>query len=235
MGISGEDEKVPAAVVSRFHEYSLKNNTYSAVTLQMSRYVSKDNYGTVSENETAPSNRWVEVKFKKDAPLSLNTDSNGNSVYMDEFINYLINKYGMASSPTGIEDIRDNERDFRASTHPRIHPNNVTCKESIKKSVELAKVIKTADPSAEVFGYASYGFMGYYSLQDAPNWNQVKGEHRWLISWYLEQMKKASDSFGKRLLDVLDLHWYPEAKDGNIRLCFNGENDTLKENAIAKM
>ncbi|WP_232841896.1 glycoside hydrolase family 44 protein [Caldicellulosiruptor acetigenus] len=236
MGITGSDATIPAIVVSKFHEESLKNNAYSAITLQMAGYVAKDKNGTVSESETAPSSRWAEVKFSKNGPLSLTPDLNDSYVYMDEFINYLINKYGKASSTTGIKGyILDNEPDLWSSTHPRIHPNKVTCQELISKSVELAKVIKTLDPSAEVFGYASYGFMGYYSLQDAPDWNQVKGNHRWFISWYLEQMKKASDSYGKRLLDVLDLHWYPEARGGNIRICFDGENDTSREVAIARM
>ncbi|WAM33659.1 glycoside hydrolase family 9 protein [Caldicellulosiruptor morganii] len=236
MGITGNDKKVPAAVVSKFHEQSIKQNAYSAITLQMAGYVAKDGNGTVSESETAPSPRWAEVKFKKDGALSLQPDVNDNYVYMDEFINYLINKYGKASSATGIKGyILDNEPDLWSATHPRIHPQKVTCSELINKSVELAKVIKTLDPDAEVFGPASYGFAGYLTLQDAPDWNQVKGNHRWFLSWYLEQMKKASDSFGKRLLDVLDIHWYPEAQGGGVRICFDGENNTSRDVAIARM
>jgi len=163
-------------------------------------------YGA-NQSETAPSSRWAEVKFRKNAPLSLNPDTSDNYVYMDELLNYLISKYGKANTSTGIKGyLLDNEPDLWSSTHPRIHPNKVSCSELISKSIELAKVIKDMDPDAMVFGYESYGFMGYYSLQDAPDWNSVKGNHEWFIGYYLQKMKEASDSYGKRLLDVLSLH-----------------------------
>lgn len=235
-GISSIDRYTPAAVISAFHEKSIEHKAYSAITLQMAGYVSKDTSGEVSESEKAPSNRWAQVKFKKDGKLSLNPDTKDNYVYMDELINYLIKKYGDASKPTGIKGyILDNEPDLWASTHPRIHPQKTTCKELIEKSVELSKVIKSLDPKAEVFGYTSYGFGGYLSLQDAPDWNTVKGNHDWFISWYLEQMKKASDKYGKRLLDVLSLNWYSEARGNNLRINFDGAEDTSREVSIARM
>ena len=87
-----------------------------------------------------------------------------------------------------------------------------TCQELIQKSVALARSVKNIDPSAELFGPVSYGFSGYYDLQTAPDWGTVsKGKlYTWFLDYYLDQMKKASDTTGKRLLDVLDLHWYSE-------------------------
>ena len=34
-------------------------------------------------------------------------------------------------------------------------------------------------------------------------------------------MKAAEDSAGHRLVDYLDLHWYPEAKGGGARIVFD--------------
>ncbi|MEN3012298.1 MAG: glycoside hydrolase family 44 protein [Dictyoglomus thermophilum] len=237
MGIPENQYNVPAIVLTKFHDQSLSMGAISLITLQMAGYVAKDNNGTVSESETAPSPRWAEVKFRKNATFSLNPDISDNYVYMDELLNYLINKYGKANTNTGIKGyILDNEPDLWSSTHPRIHPNRVTCNELISKSIDLAKVIKEMDPDAMVLGYESYGFMGYYSLQDAPDWNQVKGNHRWFISYYLERMKQASESYGKRLLDVLSIHWYPEARSSSgVRICFDGESATDKDTSIARM
>ncbi len=236
MGIPQSDYNKPGIVLTTFHDKSLNMGAISLITLQMAGYVAKDANGTVKEEETAPSPRWAEVKFKKNASLSLNPDTSDNYIYIDELINFLIEKYGNANTNTGIKGyLLDNEPDLWFSTHPRIHPNKVTCDELIQKSIELAKVVKDMDPYAEVFGYESYGFMGFYSLQDAPDWNQVKGKHRWFISYYLEKMKEASQSYGKKLLDVLSIHWYPEAKGGNTRICFDGENATDKEVSIARM
>ena len=46
----------------------------------------------------------------------------------------------------------------------------------------------------------------------------TKTKYDWAISAYLGEMKKKSDEAGKRLLDVLTVHWYPEAK-GDKRIC----------------
>ena len=65
-----------------------------------------------------------------------------------------------------------------------------------------------------VFGPVNYGWYGYVRLQDAPD-----AADRDFHDFYLSQMKAASDAAGKRLLDVLDLHWYPEAESSdNIRI-----------------
>uniref|UniRef100_A0A7C3RJ23 Beta-mannanase n=1 Tax=Dictyoglomus thermophilum TaxID=14 RepID=A0A7C3RJ23_DICTH len=237
MGIPQSDYNKPAIVLTKFHDKSLEMGAISLITLQMAGYVAKDANGSVSEEETAPSSRWAEVKFRKGSNLSLNPDTNDNFVYIDELLNFLITKYGNSDSQTGIKGyLLDNEPDLWNSTHPRIHPQKVTCNELITKSIELAKVIKEMDPKALVFGYESYGFMGFYSLQDAPDWNNVKGNHKWFISYYLQKMREASEQFGKRLLDVLSIHWYPEARSSSgVRICFDGEGAEDKDICIARM
>jgi mannan endo-1,4-beta-mannosidase len=53
---------------------------------------------------------------------------------------------------------------------------------------------------------------GFYDLQSAPDWQRVKAGFSWYLDYYLDTMKKAEATSGKRLLDVLDVHWYPEAR-----------------------
>src|SRR4029450_3192645 len=50
---------------------------------------------------------------------------------------------------------------------------------------------------------------------------------------YLKQMKTASDAAGKRLIDVLDLHWYPEAHGTNNIRIING--DTSPQTIAARL
>ncbi|WP_234122456.1 glycoside hydrolase family 44 protein [Clostridium hydrogenum] len=218
--VPGEKRNEPASVITTFHDKSLAEGVpYSLVTLQAAGYVSADGNGAVAKNETAPSNRWKEVKFHKGGPLSLTPDLNDNYVYMDEFVNFLVNKYGKASSLTGIKGYSlDNEPSLWSSTHSEVHPNKTTCAEILNKDVELSKTVKGIDPTAEVFGPALYGFSAFNSFNDAPDWSSVKGNYSWFIDYYLDNMKKQSDAAGKRLLDVLDLHWYPEATGGGSRI-----------------
>jgi hypothetical protein len=213
----------PASVITSFHDQNqTKNIPYSLVTLQAAGFVSADSSGTVSEAEAAPSTRWKEVKFNKGSALSLTPDTTDGSVYMDELVNFLTYKYGSASTSKGIKAYAiDNEPALWPHTHARIHPGQTTCSEILGKNVELSKVIKKLDPASEVYGPVLYGFGAYNDFQGSPDWNNVKENYRWFLDYYLDNMKKNSESEGKRLLDVLDLHWYPEAQGGGIRITTN--------------
>ncbi|PYG86898.1 dockerin type I repeat protein [Ruminiclostridium sufflavum DSM 19573] len=216
---------VPGIVASDFHEKNqAAGEAYSLVTLQAAGYVSADGNGTVAEEDAAPSDRWKEVKFTKDAPLSTTPDTTDDYIYMDEYVNFLVNKYGNASSATGVKGYAiDNEPALWVGTHPRIHPEKPACAEIIDKNIELAKAVKKVDPFAETFGLVAYGFSEYNTFQDAPDWDSLKGNYNWFLDYYLDSMKKASDAEGKRLIDVLDLHWYPEARGGGERITFGGD------------
>ncbi|HUI28664.1 MAG TPA: glycoside hydrolase family 44 protein [Candidatus Acidoferrales bacterium] len=218
--IPSDSSNIPAIVTEAFYNQAHQIGSYPLVTLQMAGFVAKDKNGTVDSSETAPSSRWAYVAFQKGSHLSLQPDTGDDTVFMDEYVNFLVSKYGTASAPTGIRGYElDNEPDLWNSTHPRLHPLQPTCQEIISRSVNLSRAVKKIDSSAEIFGPVSYGFNGYLSFQGAPDWSTVsagKG-YSWFLDYYLDQMKRASDSTGKRLLDVLDLHWYPEAQgsDGN--------------------
>ncbi len=211
-GITGADALKPGIVITAFHDTSLAMNCYSLVTLQAAGYVAADFNGTVAQSETAPSPRWKEVKFAKGSPFALFPDTTDNFVYMDEEVNFLVTKYDHGQIPHGIRGYEiDNEPGLWSSTHPRIHPNQPTVAEYISKSSALSKAVKAVDPSAEIFGGVMYGYNEYLTFQNAPDWNSYKSFGTY-INAYLSSMKDSSDNFGKRLLDVLDLHWYPEAQ-----------------------
>jgi mannan endo-1,4-beta-mannosidase len=219
-GVPGDSSDVPGIVTVTFYRRALQFNAYPLVTLQMAGFVAKDKNGVVDSAQTAPSSRWAYVKFEKGAPLSLAPDVSDDSVCMEEYMNFLVHTLGTSGSGSGIRGYAlDNEPALWPSTHPRIHPLQSTCRELLQKSVSLARAVKTIDSSADVFGPVAYGFSSYLNFQSAPDWASVStGKlYTWFLDYYLDQMKKASDTTGRRLLDVLDLHWYPEAQgnDGN--------------------
>lgn len=47
------------------------------------------------------------------------------------------------------------------------------------------------------------------------------------IEWYLDRAKAAEASAGKRLVDYLDLHWYPEAQGGGQRVIDENNSDAV--------
>jgi len=212
------DPGTPGIVTTTFLNEALSVGAYPLVTLQMAGYVAKDKNGTVSLAETAPSSRWDKVQFVKGSAFSLSPDITDTSVYMDEYVNYLVEAYGLANTETGVKGYElDNEPALWQSTHPRIHPNKPTCQEVTQKGIALSNAVKNVDSSAEIFGPVLYGFGAYYDFQSATDWNTVKSgkSYSWFIDYYLDEMKKAETTYGKRLLDVLDVHWYPEARGDN--------------------
>jgi len=226
-GISGSSSD-PARVMTTFHDESIRIGAETVITLQMAGYVSADGGGSVSENQAAPSNRWKEVKFRKDAAFDLNPDKSDDHVYMDEFINYMVNRYGDASSENGVRWYSlDNEPGLWSHTHPRIHAAPVGVVELVERSIELALAVKAVDPNAKIVGPALYGFGAYENLQGAPDWQSEK-IGRWFIDYFLDKMRQAEQDYGKRLLDVLDVHWYPEAMGDN-RIVFSDSPGTEKD------
>lgn len=192
-----------------------KNDAYPLTTLQLAGYVSADMDGEVTKAEAAPSDRWNKVELVKGSEFADTPDLNDGVVYMDEYVNYLVNTLGSASQG-GIRGYSmDNEPGLWHMTHERMHPEQATCEEIIEKNITMAKAVKEIDPDAEIFGPALYGYSSFMSFVDAPDWREIKSwhpEYRWFVDYYLDRMRQAEEENGVRLLDVLDVHYYTEAK-----------------------
>lgn len=208
----------PADCVKQLTEEAARYGVnYKLTTLQLAGYAAADKDGTVTEEEAAPSARWNEVKLTKGAEFAAEPDLTDGTVYMDEYVNYIISKYGDSQSETGIQGYSlDNEPALWHHTHSRIHAKPVGIEELSSKSIEMAAAIKKLDPKAEVFGPALYGYTAYDHLADDDNsteWETVRdaNNYHWYLDAYLDAMSKASEEAGTRLLDVLDIHYYSES------------------------
>lgn len=220
------ERRLPARAVEKLHSAFSPRKQYLQATVQMAGYVSADFNGTVSEGETAPGARWKKVVFEKAGALSLAPNTGDGEVYMDEFVNYVAAKVGKA--PAGGIDAwsLDNEPGLWRHTHPRIHPAVLNVASMIEKSAAAAKAVKKIDADAEVYGPATYGWGEMKSL-DGGDWTTTYSrQYDWYISAYLALMKAESEKAGKRLLDVLDFHWYPEA-EGDCRIIIANSCDQV--------
>lgn len=235
-GMTKTEAETPAIVLTSFAKAAVKAGAYSLVTLPMAGYVANDNLKSVTQEETAPSERFAEIIDRKPGELSMTPDLTDGVVYSDELMNFLINTLGDSTTETGIKGYcLDNEPALWSETHARIHPEKVTVDELISRTVSLASVIKDFDPNAEVFGPVLYGFNAYLSLQEADDWQSTyKNKYSWFIDCYLDKMKKAEEETGVRLLDVLDVHYYSEAySENNHRVSFDG--DISRETQYARV
>jgi len=154
--------------------------------------------------------RFAKNHPRKGSAFSSSPDPNDDAVYQDELVAYLESNWGDVPIYVSL----DNEPELWSSTHARIHPAAVTYAELVARSIAFADAAKDAWPEVPVLGFVSYGYAGYTNLQSASD----AGAHGPFIPYYLEQMEAAEASTGHRLLDLLDVHWYPEARGGGIRI-----------------
>lgn len=185
------------------------------VTVPMAGWVAGDASG-VCPTSPAPTDAQIAARFqpvfpRKGAPFAYPPDLADGKVYADEMAAFLESTFPSAQTDPArrILYALDNEPELWSDSHAEMHPARTTYDEVAKKSVALASAIKDAAPGALVLGPESYGWNGYVSLQDAPD-----AGGRDFLDFYLDSMREAEQAKGKRLLDVLDLHWFSEAKGG---------------------
>ena len=197
------------------------------LTIPMAGYVSADI--TPGGDVRHSGANYLQTRFRpelpaKNAPFTLTPDPAAPAVYQDEFVNWIKTKYpyGTSDAQRPIWFLLDNEPDLWSETHAEVHPKPVTYEELTRLSRQYAAAIKAVEPDALVFGPVSYGWNGFVSLQNAPDANG-----RDFLEFYLTQMAAAEKQSGKRLLDVLDVHWYPEAQGGGKRIIESGTDPAL--------
>ncbi len=210
---------VPGLGYTKLIDQSNSINQDSIVTLQLAGYVSAPIFGQDLNSQPAPSQYFYPVQFAKGAPFCSppnNPNTSDGVVYMDEFVNFLVWKYGYAGTPTGVKFYcLDNEVDAWQATHYEVHPAKPGAQEVRDQGVACATAVKNVDPNCQIMGPVLCTFEGFKTMGGAPDWDSVKGSRPWFISYYLDEMKKASDANGRRIFDILDVHWYPPEADGN--------------------
>jgi hypothetical protein len=114
--------------------------------------------------------------------------------------------------------ILDNEPSLWSDTHRDVHPDPLGQDELLQRTVAYASAIRGADPETPIAGPAEWGWTGYlYSGIDRATGIGLRPDRRAhgdipLIAWYLQKLAEHEKTKGVRLLDVLDLHFYPQAE-----------------------
>jgi hypothetical protein len=153
--------------------------------------------------------RFDENVARKGAAFAATPDLTDGKVYQDEAVDYLKRTWGDVPILFSL----DNEPDLWSSTHARIHPAPVGYDELASRTERFAAAVKDVWPEAPVLGFVSYGYAGYTTLQNAPD-----GAGRPFIPYFLGRIRDAEATAGHRLVDYLDLHWYPEARGDGVRI-----------------
>ncbi|MFE8604136.1 glycoside hydrolase family 44 protein [Archangium violaceum] len=111
--------------------------------------------------------------------------------------------------------ILDNEPMLWNTTHRDVHPEPVTYDELLERTIAYGTAVRQADPEGLIAGPAEWGWTNYFnSAADvAPGGNKKDRKAHGntpLIAWYLKKLAEHEKQTGVRVLDVLDLHFYPQ-------------------------
>ncbi len=150
----------------------------------------------------------------------LDTSVVATPAFVQQWINHLKGLYGAANAG-GVRFYNlDNEPMLWNSTHRDVHPAPLSYDEERDRTYSYGAAIKAADPAAKTLGPVEWGWSGYfYSALDMASpgawWNNPVDRNAHggleLTAWYLNQMKLYDQAHSLRILDYLDLHFYPEA------------------------
>ncbi|HEX4384530.1 MAG TPA: glycoside hydrolase family 44 protein [Myxococcales bacterium] len=113
--------------------------------------------------------------------------------------------------------IIDNEPTLWQDTHRDVHPNAVTYDELLDRTIRYASAVRAADPKATIAGFAGWGWTSlFFSAADLTgrvHSDRLTHGTTPLLPWWLRRVREQEQRTGVRLIDVLDVHWYPQGKD----------------------
>jgi hypothetical protein len=127
--------------------------------------------------------------------------------------------------------ILDNEPMLWHITHRDVHPEPVSYDELLERTIAYGSAIRRADPDARIAGPAEWGWLAYHhSAKDAMTGVMLRPDRRMhgdkpLIPWYLGKLREYQQRTGVTLLDILDVHFYPQGDGVRLEDATGGRTD----------
>ncbi len=173
----------------------------------------------------------------------LDTSFVSGTVWARQMIAHLKSRHGTAADGGVKFYALDNEPMLWDSTHRDVHPVPATYNEIWNKTVDYAGAIKLEEPDAKVFGPVTWGYCDLFgSAADDCVLGPDRAAHGGLpfVQWYLRQVCAYEQANDVRLVDYLDLHYYPQGSNvvdfsNNIGVSENVENSAKRLRSLKEM
>lgn len=219
------------SAANRFVDQNLSTGTQTLLTLPLSGYVangvqhacgfdvtkygpqqSVEPYRSRCGNGVRPDGTRITGNDPLDAAIAAPPS------FTAGWVNFLKARYG-AAGDGGVRFYNlDNEPDLWFETHRDVRPVGWKYQEFRNATTAYASAVKAADPGAQLLGPVVHGWTYYwYGAYDGqredwstPDDRLANGDMPF-VPWYLQQLKQYEDANSVRLLDYLDLHYYPQA------------------------
>ena len=194
-----------------------KDRTYAGCSFRVSVYgaqQSTDPWAPDCGNGRRPDGSLITGNNPNDASTPIDES------FVTAWVNHLSSLHGSAAQGGVRFYSLDNEPMLWNSTHRDVYPAPASYDELRNRTLQYAAAIKGADPTAQTLGPVVWGWTAYfYSALDVAAggawWQNPLDRNAHggtpFIPWYLQQMAAYEQQHGSRLLDYLDLHYYPQA------------------------
>jgi hypothetical protein len=154
---------------------------------------------------------------RKPGPMVDHPDPASTTVYQDEWIHHLVTRF--AAQPAAVSLIAmDNEPDLWSETHADVHPVRMGYEDMFQAFESYATAAKAQAPFARVLGPDVSGWTSYeYSALDRGTDNfrthadRLAHGDQPFLAWWLARVAREDKTRGMRSLDLLDVHFYPQA------------------------
>lgn len=103
----------------------------------------------------------------------------------------------------------DNEPDLWGYTHYDVHPTCTSYDEIRDTYIRYASAVRDVAPQSELLGPVSCCWYFYWNSA-AGAADRANHDDQDFLPWFLGQLRQHDAQHGRRTLDVLDVHFYPE-------------------------
>lgn len=221
------------SVVNRFIDTNRAAGADTLLVLPLSGYVSNNDpfacgfrvsvYGPQQQTAAADGRPDCGNGIRPDGTLITGNNPLDTSIAIDEsfvagWVSHLIERHGNANAG-GVRFYNyDNEPDLWFESHRDVWPIGYTYDEIRDITYQYGPAIKAVDPDAQLMGPVVHGWSYYWhSPYDGQrnDWGDPDDRNAHggtpFVAWYLQQMAAYEEANGVRILDYLDLHYYPQA------------------------
>ena len=234
--IPNENDNVAAlpngSAADKFIEQNSATGTETLMTIPLIGWTPKQRerdcgfavskYGT--QQSVDPWNTDCGNGVLEDGTVITGNDPLDSSIAIDEtfvqaWLQHLIGRYGNANNGGVKFYSLDNEPMLWNQVHRDVYPQPLSYDELRDRTYRYGRALKTIDPTAQTFGPAVWGWTAYF--YSALDWS---ADGAWwanpldrnahggtpFLEWYLQQMQAYEQQHGVRILDYLDIHFYPQ-------------------------
>lgn len=218
----------PGAAYARLIEENLAHGLATALTVPMLGWVAKDTTSVSFPVAAYGAQQAMDSSAKAGDGLSRAGESlppgppSRTSVPAPpEFIGRWVSAIRAADARRGSRGVQqyilDNEPMLWHETHRDVHPQPAGYDELLDRTLRYGAAVRAADPQAVIAGPALWGWPAYfYSAIDKREGFRKHPDRRAhgdvpLLPWYLRQLKAAEEKGGPHILDLVDVHFYPQA------------------------